>query len=146
MTKAVLSALSTLASPQIRHVATVGGNVNWDSPGSDLRSVYLATGCKVKIWSVEGGEETLDVAEVIKRKSGLIILELLLPRMDDGKVEVSFFRKARRKEFDLPIANGCFVGMRVRGGGDDGSFQNLQIVFGGTGLAKGRQSHVRAQR
>ena len=117
----------------------------WDSPGSDLRSVYLATGCKVKIWSVEGGEETLDVAEVIKRKSGLIILELLLPRMDDGEVEVSFFRKARRKEFDLPIANGCFVGKCGRGGGD-GPFQSLQVVFGGTGLAKGKQTHVRAQR
>lgn len=114
----------------------------WDSSGSDLRSVYLASGCKVKIWTVEGGEKTLDVGEVIEMKSGLIILELILPRMD-AEFEVSFFRKARRKEFDLPIANGCFVGKRGRA---HESFQNLQIVFGGTGLAKGRQSHVRAQR
>ena len=140
MTKAVLSALSTLASPQIRNMATVGGNIMWNSPGSDLRTVYLATSCKVKVWTVEGGEKTLDVGEVIKLKSGFIILELILPKMD-VEYEVSFFRKARRKEFDLPIANGCFVGKKRQG-----SFQNLQIVLGGTGLAKERQTHVRAQR
>ena len=140
MTKAVLSALSTLASPQVRNVATVGGNVMWDSPGSDLRSVYLATGCKVKIWTVTGGEKIVDVAEVIEMRSGLIILEVLIPLLN-GDYEVSFFRKARRKEFDLPIANACFVGKRSQG-----AFQDLQIMFGGTGLAKGKQTHVRAQR
>ena len=47
MAEAVLLALSTLASPQVRNVATVGGNVRWDSRGSDLRAVYLAAACKV---------------------------------------------------------------------------------------------------
>ena len=112
----------------------------WDSPGSDLRSVYLATGCKVKIWTVTGGEKIVDVAEVIEMRSGLIILEVLIPLLN-GDYEVSFFRKARRKEFDLPIANACFVGKRSQG-----AFQDLQIMFGGTGLAKGKQTHVRAQR
>ena len=49
---AVLSALSTLASPQVRNVATVGGNVMWDSRGSDLRAVYLAAACKVQRWEI----------------------------------------------------------------------------------------------
>ena len=140
MTKAVLAALSTLASPQVRNVATVGGNIMWGSSGSDLRSIYLATGCKVKIWTVAGGEKIVDVAGVIEMRSGFIILELLLPLLN-GDFEVSFFRKAKRKEFDLSIANACFVGKRIQGG-----FQDLQIVFGGTGLAKGKQTHVRAQR
>ena len=112
----------------------------WDSPGSDLRTVYLATGCKIKIWTVAGGEKIVDVAEVIEMRSGLIILELLLP-LFIGDYEVSFFRKARRKEFDLPIANACFVGKRGQRG-----FQDLQILFGGTGLAKSKQTHVRAKR
>ena len=112
----------------------------WGSSGSDLRSIYLATGCKVKIWTVTGGEKIVDVAEVIEMRSGLIILELLLPLLN-GDYKVSFFRKARRKEFDLPIANACFVGKRGQRG-----FQDLQIVFGGTGMAKDKHSHVRVQR
>ena len=48
--------------------------------------------CKVTLWSVGGGEETLDVADVIEGKRSGLILELVLPAYDSkGTLSVKVY-------------------------------------------------------
>jgi CO/xanthine dehydrogenase FAD-binding subunit len=116
---ALIAAILTLASPQVRNVATIGGNVMWDHPGSDLRTIYLAVpGCKIGY--LDG--QVADFKDWFYRAKDpkALITELILPATCK---DVYFFRKARRKEFDLPIANACFVASTDR--------KEVSIVFGG---------------
>jgi xanthine dehydrogenase/oxidase len=125
---AIIKALETLASPQVRNVATVGGNAMWDHPCSDLMTVYMATGCKLKI-QCKNGSRLLDFDGdfLTKRiKPGRILTEVVLPPPVSGQ-RVSFFRKARRAEFDLAIANACFYVEED----DKGVFTDVKIAFGG---------------
>ena len=131
---ALLSALSTLGSPQVRNVATVGGNIVWENSGSDLKTLYLAVGCKIRVWTKATGNRAIVNLEawLSNRGVGDLVEELIIPSLSsDG---VFFYRQARRKQFDLPVANACFVAKQ------DGT---VKAILGGEKMHMGRK-HVEA--
>ena len=128
---ALLQALSTLASPQVRNVATVGGNVAWTHPCTDLIPNYVATGCQFKIHCLNG-MRVLDFDESFLKKKvqpGGMVMEIIIPKRKVSSL-VLFFRKARRKEFDMAMANACFHATRRDSSGNN-ILSDVMIVFGG---------------
>ena len=54
-------ALLTLASPQVRNIATVGGSVMWTHPSSDLWPLYLVFKAKANVLTKDGVIITKDI-------------------------------------------------------------------------------------
>lgn len=51
---AILDATRDMGGPQIRHMATVGGNIANAVPSADLPPVLMAMGARVSLWSSSG--------------------------------------------------------------------------------------------
>ena len=57
-----------------------------------------------------------------------VVVKVVLPKpKPDEKVSAAFFRKSRRKTFDLSICNAAFVARVV-----DNKISSVDVVFGGT--------------
>ena len=106
-----IKALSSLASAQIRNVASVGGSVMWRHPSSDLMTLYILLGCRIRVQSPDGVitdvliDETFHTSkseEIIRDRS--IILTLMIPKSSDHSY-IGFYKKSKRKEFALSVFN-----------------------------------------
>lgn len=90
----ILAAMEALvANPQIRHVATLGGNLCYGDPASDPPACLLALGAEVQV--VKGREErrvALDEFFVDYYESALapgeIVTEVIVPPLSDNAVAV----------------------------------------------------------
>jgi len=103
-------AASSVGSPQIRNVGTVGGNIVNAQPAADTVVALMALDAKVVVFNNDGGEEKIPFSELflgvgeskIDPTSQLLkeISFSLLPEMRS-----SLGRLARRKALALPILN-----------------------------------------
>ena len=129
-------ALSSLASAQVRNVASVGGSVLWNHPSSDLMTIYILLGCKLRVHSPDGDIKEITIDESFhKSKSdeiinnGSIILTMKIPKPPSQSM-IGFYKKSKRKEFALSIINlGIFL---KYDGSKGGNFDGVKIVIGGT--------------
>ena len=129
-------ALSSLASAQVRNVASVGGSVMWSHPSSDLMTLYILLGCQLRVHSPDGDskEITIDESfhkcksdEIIKNRS--IILNMIIPKPPSQSM-IGFYKKSKRKEFALSIVN---LGIILKyDGSKEGYFDDVKVVIGGT--------------
>lgn len=124
----LLSSLRTLASPQIRNVATLGGSVLWGHPSSDLMPIYMALGCSVLV-------QTMDDTHIVPLEPGFskssipengIIIKIIIPIYDDTNI-IRYYRQAKRQEFDLPFATACFKGLK-----DGDQLKDVKVIIGGS--------------
>ena len=132
-----IKALSSLASAQIRNVASVGGSVMWRHPSSDLMTLYILLGCRIRVQSPDGVitdvliDETFHTSkseEIIRNRS--IILALMIPKSSDHSY-IGFYKKSKRKEFALSVVNlgiTCNYGQNK----NESFFKDVRIVVGGT--------------
>jgi xanthine dehydrogenase large subunit len=116
---ALAQMLAVFASRQIRHRATLGGNLATASPIGDSAPVLLALDAGVVLAS-PAGERTVPLAEFFTgyRRTVLgpdeLIREILLPRpppagRDDCSRRTAFYKVSRRRELDIAIVSAAFV-------------------------------------
>ncbi len=130
-------ALSTLASPQVRNVATIGGSLMWPHPSSDLWPLYLAFNATADILSMDGWIIKDKPVGQLVRRSGqnghtddpFIVISVSIANPGPHSMAI-FERKARRKEFDLSILNMAAVAKLDKESGQ--TIEDITIVFGGT--------------
>lgn len=126
--------LKTWTKAQVRNVATIGGHLAWAHPCSDLIPIFMALDCSLRILT-SAKDSTVQVVkldesflpEVFKSalKGGDLITGIFIPFMKTEE-RVFYYRRARRKEFDLPIANAAFKACLKQG-----VMSGVQVVIGG---------------
>ena len=134
--KVFINALSSLASAQIRNIASIGGSVMWRHPSSDLMVLYILLGCQLRVRGSDGVVKDIVIDESFhKSKSedllsnGSIILSLIIPKPSSEHF-IGFYKKSKRKEFALSIVNlGIILKQDAKRAGN---FTNVKIVIGGT--------------
>ena len=124
---AVHEAAARFAYPQIRNMATVGGNICRSSPSADMVPPLMAFDAEVKLEGPNGGRTvaledffTGPGANVLERE---LLTEILIPRKD-GK-HGSAFEKVRRNSGDLAKVN-CAVKVVT----SDRTCEDIRIVLG----------------
>ena len=121
--------LPLFASRQIRHRATLGGNLATASPIGDSAPVLMALDAVIVLASRQG-ERSLPLHEFFPdyRKTvlqpGEIILRVEIPRRKDS--QSAFYKVSKRREMDISIVSGAF-----RIVCQDGLVTEARIVFGG---------------
>ena len=84
---ALYQAGRVMGSPQIRHQATIGGNLGHCSPGADGLPPLLALGCWVRLQSPDG-KEVLPLGELLQRRTllapGTLIRGFSIPLPGSG--------------------------------------------------------------
>ncbi len=127
---AIIDATQDLAAPQIRNMATVGGNVASAIPSADLPPILIALDASAVLWS-PGGERTVPLASFFAgpRRNICNNDELLksvvvpFPPADSG---------AAYARFSLRAANACAVAgvaayVQI---GDDNVVRDARVVLG----------------
>merc|ERR1719474_820951 len=128
LTTELYQVIKNLAAPQVRNVATLGGSLLWDHPGSDIIPFLLAAGASVVI-ATETDQKEIPLEQLIKNKiqNG----ELLKTIIVSTDVNVKFFKHARRKTADLAVANIALGFKRL----DEKKINDVKIYIGGIGIA-----------
>jgi len=99
---------STVGSPQIRHLATIGGNLCNASPSADTVPALLVLDAQVFIASA-GNRRTLPLVEFFtgpgrtKLQPEELLLSILIPEQPPGACAV-YLKHAPRRAMDLAIA------------------------------------------
>ncbi len=118
------------ASRQIRHRATLGGNLATASPIGDSAPVLMALDASLLLVSAEGEREVpLDEFFVSYRKTVLrpdeLILAIRIPRNPKGRV--AFYKVSKRREMDISIVAAGFRVVTDEGG----LVTEARLAFGG---------------
>ncbi|XP_055429028.1 aldehyde oxidase isoform X1 [Bubalus kerabau] len=135
MYHALLKHLETLAGPQIRNTASLGGHIVSRHPDSDLNPLLAVGNCTLNLLSKEGkrqiplNEQFLRKCPSADLKPEEILISVNIPYSRKWEF-VSAFRQAQRQQNALAIVN---AGMRVCFGKGDGIIRELSIAYGGVG-------------
>ncbi|KAJ7345478.1 hypothetical protein JRQ81_001428 [Phrynocephalus forsythii] len=130
---ALLKQLKHLGGPQIRNIASLGGNVLSRHPSSDLNPLLAAGRCVLNVASLCGtrqillNEDFLDASENAVLLPDEVLLSVYIPYSKKGEF-VSAFRQAERRENALSLVN---AGMRVAFKPDSAVIADLSIFYGG---------------
>jgi xanthine dehydrogenase/oxidase len=130
--KTFKSVLKTWVTAQVRNVATIGGHILWAHPCSDLIPIFMAARCQLEVLNRAGKKLMVPMDDSFFPAPfqtvlgpGDLILNIKIPFTRKGQV-MQYYRRARRKEFDLPIANAAFLGDV-----SNGKVSKVCIVAGG---------------
>ncbi|MEM9481209.1 MAG: xanthine dehydrogenase molybdopterin binding subunit [Verrucomicrobiota bacterium] len=129
--------LRKFASRQIRHRATLGGNLVTASPIGDSAPVLLALDAEVTLASADG-TRTVPLADFFTgyRKTKLgpneLLISVTIPRQLPGRLE--FYKVSRRREMDISA-----VSASVRIATDsEGMITEARLAFGGVAATPAR--------
>lgn len=123
------AAIKEMASPAIRHVGTIGGNIGNASPAGDTLPILYAYDTCIVLESVEGIRE-LSIFEFITgpgqtaRNSNEIIKEIILNDMDYTGF---YYEKVGPRRSDA-ISKLSFIGMYKED--ENGVITDVRIAFG----------------
>lgn len=126
--KALWQACQTMGSPQIRHQATIGGNLGNCSPAADGLPPLLALGVEVELVSAQGGERVL-LADLLQRspllEPGTLIKRFFIPLQgwDSG-----FAKLGRRQALAIARLSAAFALKK-----QDGVAAEVRVAFGAVG-------------
>lgn len=128
--RVVLEAVKQLATPTIRNMATVGGNLCNASPAADLAAAFMVLDAKVKVVGTRGSRE-LPIGEFFKdvKKTAMmedeLLVEVHIPQ--SAKKSAAAFQKLRHHQtsIDIAIVN---VATRLTCSGD--TCQEARIALG----------------
>ena len=128
---ALHSMLSVFGSPQIRSLATFGGNLGSASPIGDTLPVLMAYNAKVILESLHGRRKvSLDVFvkgyRQTVRMPEEIIVAVKIPKLKNGSI-VRSYKISKRKDLDISTVSG---GFRLELGADS-EVKNIKLTFGG---------------
>jgi carbon-monoxide dehydrogenase medium subunit len=123
---AVVSMLQNVASPLLRNLATIGGTLVSANPWSDVITLFLALGVKVKLYN--GKTRTVALSEIYPTRAhlaGAILTEVVLPKYPSGTYAA--FQQFSRTGFDIALLN-CACWVQIEGE----ICTKARIVVGGT--------------
>ena len=135
--------LRKFASRQIRHRATLGGNLVTASPIGDAAPVLLALDAELELRSHDS-RRVVPVSEFFTgyRKTVLrddeILVAVLLPRGLAGKT--GFFKVSKRREMDISTVSAA---IRIAHDGD-GTISEARLAYGGVAATPARALKVEA--
>lgn len=124
---ALAEAINVLASAQIRHRATIGGNLCNASPAADTAPPLLALEASVKLKSADG-ERTVPLSqfflgpEQTVTKADELVAAIIIPLQEGAS---TFIKLGRRKAFTLSIASAAAFA-RV----NNGKFEEVRVALG----------------
>ncbi len=106
--EAILDATRAMASPQIRNVATVGGNIASAVPCADLPPILMAMNASVVLWSLAGERQVpLDLFFLGVRQTALrpaeVLREIVVPK-PPHRVGSAYARFALREGNAIAVA------------------------------------------
>lgn len=128
---ALFDMLSLFGSPQIRNVATLGGNVGTASPIGDTLPVLMAYGAKVIVESVHGRRK-IDIDQWITgyrrtaRREDELVTSIKI-RRPEGGVAVKSYKVSKRKDLDISTVS---AGFRVERDASD-TVTHVVLAYGG---------------
>ena len=129
---AVLSeAARNSAGPQVRNLATIGGNLGTASPAGDLILAMAALDAQLTVRSLKGGRTLpLDQFLVGPKKNALgsdeLITEIVVPTLA-GKRGSAFQKLGNRQAMTIAIAS---AGAVVTLSNDGGYFEQVRVALG----------------
>lgn len=129
---ALASCLATLATPRIRHMATVGGALAQRDAGYDLPVVLAALGCRVRLRS-RTGERAVAVEDLFPGDGGSgmrpdeVLTSVLVPHRPGQRT--SFVKFSPRTGTDRAVVSAA-ASVRL---GADGRCEEAVLVLGGLG-------------
>ena len=102
-------AVRSLATPQIRNMGTIGGNLCNASPAADTAPPLMVLGAKLRISSTKGErivpiENFFASAKRTALQSSELLTEIIVPRQPDG-YGGAFVKVGRRVGHDISLAN-----------------------------------------
>ena len=126
-----------VANVRVRSVGTVGGNLAFADPHSDLATLYLLFDARVALWSRTGGEREVPLAEFVRgpyetaRRDDEVLTEIRLPPLPPeaagaylkfgvherptlGVAAALVLDPARRRVVTARLAVGCIGGRPQR--------------------------------
>jgi carbon-monoxide dehydrogenase medium subunit len=109
-----------MGTPQIRNVATIGGNICSAVPSADSPPALLALAATLVI-AGPTGERTMNIADFFldARKNALnrgeLVAEIQLPTLP-ARMVATFVKKGRLAAADLAVVNGAVSLIRTTGG------------------------------
>ncbi len=130
----ICEAVSKIASPSIRNIATMAGNICNALPSADSVPMLLCLGAKLKIEGIRGGNEKseriIDIEKfftgprrtVLER--GEMLKEIQIPSLHSGSKGV-YIKFSQRSSMDLAI-----VGVAVIVKAEDGICNDVKIALG----------------
>ncbi len=122
----VADALHTVASPLQRNLGTIGGSLVIAHPWSDVITLFLALGARVRYF--DGEEHEVPLSDFYARnvhRQKMILTQVELPA-SPGESAAAFW-KFSRTAFDIAILN-CAAFVRV----EEGVCAEARIAVGGT--------------
>ncbi|HMV25502.1 MAG TPA: xanthine dehydrogenase small subunit [bacterium] len=128
---ALYDILQVFGSLQIRHLATLGGNLGSASPIGDTLPVLLAYQAKILLESVHG-QRRVDMDAFITgyrttvRKADEIITAVKLPKIQPGTI-VRSYKVSKRKDLDISTVSAAFRLERS----NDGAIRKIIMAYGG---------------
>lgn len=129
---ALASCLAALATPRIRHMATVGGALAQRDAGYDLPVVLAALGCVVRLRGPEG-ERSVGVEDLYPgdgapgMRAGEVLTSVLIP--DRPEEHACFVKFSPRTGTDRAVVSAA-ASVRL---GANGRCEEARLVLGGLG-------------
>lgn len=119
----LIEAVESLASAQIRSVATVGGNVCTASPAGDVSCALMALNTSCEILDTDGQIRTVPLTQFFTGvktttlKTNEILRGVLIPRQDSGnKIISGFIKIGNRNSMEIALVSLAYHIMVDRNG------------------------------
>jgi carbon-monoxide dehydrogenase medium subunit len=128
-----------MGTPQIRNIATVGGNICNRSPVADVAAVLISYGADALV-EYPGQAEFSKVGELFKSSSHLhgIVKQVTLPALDDRTVG-AFLKHTATRGSEVSIASCAAVCTFDKNGS---GCTDCKVVFGGVASSLIRAGHT----
>ena len=139
-------AAQSVGSPQIRNIATIGGNVVNAQPAADTTIALLVLDAKVRILTKEGEiSKSIDQLFLGPGKSAVDPAREIVLGFEfrtTGNLETTVFKRhAKRKALALPIVN---LGVWVKSDETVSKFEDIRIAMGPMAPVPLRITHAEA--
>jgi carbon-monoxide dehydrogenase medium subunit len=126
----ILDAASRIAGPQIRNVATVGGNLACAVPCADLPPILIAMNASVVLWSPKSERNVpLETLIVHVRKTIIgdeeLLTEVQVPEPVPG--QGAAYARFSLREGNAIAVGAVAAGLRLEG---DGTIRDARVVLG----------------
>ncbi|XP_019849927.1 PREDICTED: xanthine dehydrogenase/oxidase-like isoform X2 [Amphimedon queenslandica] len=130
--KALLDMLHWFANPQIKNVATIGGNIVNGCPGSDLIPVLIVAGTILNFASKGSFRETVMTASFHTKMSDTEILQSLIIPYSNEDIYVAGYKQAKRRYVATAIVNAS-MSVEIKRIGEACRVEDCKIMYGGMG-------------
>lgn len=123
-------AVATVGGPQIRNMATIGGNICNGAVSADSASTLLALNAELKLQS-EAGERIVPIQDFyegpgkVRLQTGEILTAIRISKTNYEKMTGHYIKYSNRKALDIAML-GVAVVCKV----NEGRFDDLRIALG----------------